>query len=292
MEGQIIKALSGFYYVESNGKIYQTRGRGNFRKKNQRPLVGDKVTFESTNDKEGMITHIFERHNILKRPNVANVDQVIIVMSLVEPTFSTQLLDRFIVQAESLHIQPILYWSKLDLVTDIEKVEAEKAKYEAIGYPVLLGEKEQVNPALYEYLPGKLTVVMGQSGVGKSTLLNALHPSLHLETSEISDALGRGKHTTRHIELWSLHEGKIVDTPGFSALEFDTLTIQELSKCFIEFKKYSVDCKFRECTHTHEPHCAVKAAVERHDIAQSRYDNYLTMVQEIKDRRPVYGKKD
>lgn len=291
MEGQIIKALSGFYYIESDGMIYQTRGRGNFRKKNQSPLVGDYVSFESTNSKEGMITKILKRKNVLKRPHVSNVDQVIIVMSLVEPQFSTQLLDRFIVQAESLGIQPILYWTKLDLLSDSQWVLDEKQKYESIGYTVLLGEKDSVNPELYPLLSNQLTVVMGQSGVGKSTLLNALNPELELETAEISDALGRGKHTTRHIELWELYGGRIVDTPGFSALEFDMMTIQELSKYFIEFTEYHNQCKFRECTHTHEPGCYVKEMLERGYISESRYNNYVAILQEIKERRPNYGKK-
>lgn len=290
MRGQIYKALSGFYYVHTGDQLYQTRARGNFRQKKSSPLVGDWVEFESTNDKEGMILNIEPRRNVLKRPNVANVDQVIIVSSLVEPQFSSLLLDRFIVQAEQLQVRILLYWTKWDLVddNDRETILKEKEQYERLGYPVFLGEKGQVPPALLPYFKDQLTVVMGQSGVGKSTLLNALNPELQLETNDISEALGRGRHTTRHIELWPLHQGLIVDTPGFSSLEFDTLTVPGLADDFVEFRQWRSQCKFRECTHDHEPKCRVKEAVDAGEISNERYQHYLMLKEEIQNRKPNY----
>lgn len=290
MRGQIYKALSGFYYVYANHHLYQTRARGNFRRQKQSPLVGDWVEFESTNDKEGMLMAIEPRRNELKRPNVANVDQVIIVTSLKEPDFSSLLLDRFIVQAEQLNVKILLYWTKWDLVKDDEKdaILAQKEKYESLGYPVFLGEKDQVANGLEEHLADHLTVVMGQSGVGKSTLLNALHPDLALETNDISTALGRGRHTTRHIELWPIHGGLVVDTPGFSSLTFDTMTVPELAHAFVEFREPSQHCKFRECTHDHEPKCEVKAELEAGRIDEERYQHYLLLKEEIQNRKPNY----
>lgn len=293
LQGQLIKALSGFYYIEVDNQIYQTRARGNFRKKNIIPLVGDNVSFESSSLQDGYILEVFPRKNELIRPPVANVDQVIVVSSLVAPDFSYNLLDRFLVNLEQKGVDAIIYLSKADLLDNKQLIDEIKVCYQTIGYPVIVGE--DINQALQQvqaYLPGKLTVLAGQSGAGKSTLLNQLLPGLDLATNEISTSLGRGKHTTRHVELIKVADGLVADTPGFSSIDFFGLTVNELPKLFPEFMEFANQCRFRECSHTHEPDCAVCNAVKNNQIAQSRYDNYLMFLQELANKRPVYRKKN
>ncbi|MBV7391761.1 ribosome small subunit-dependent GTPase A [Enterococcus sp. ALS3] len=289
MEGQIRKALSGFYYVYSNGQTYQTRGRGNFRKRKLTPLVGDEVVFSSEKNSEGYLLELLPRKNELVRPPVANVDLGVVVISLVEPNFSYNLLDRFLVTLEEKNIEPVIYLSKVDLAKDQPLANQIKQLYQGIGYSVIAGLDEK--DKLISLFKNKLTVFMGQSGAGKSTLLNELVPELDLATGEISEALGRGKHTTRHVELLAIFSGLVADTPGFSSIEFLDLTSETLPKEFPEFVRASVNCRFRECRHVKEPGCAVKAEVEQGEIAQSRYDNYLQFLQDIEKRRPVYKKK-
>ncbi|MDR2976257.1 MAG: ribosome small subunit-dependent GTPase A [Streptococcaceae bacterium] len=273
--GRIIKLLGGFYSVESAGKVYETRARGNFRNKDVKPLVGDFVDFENN-----YILSVHERKNSLVRPAIANIDQVVVVMSTVEPDFNRNLLDRFLVLLEHRRIHCKIYLTK----TDLEQLDL--SDYEKIGYEVF------TNPeSLLLDLSGKVTVFMGQTGVGKSTLLNKIAPRLDLATAEISTALGRGRHTTRHVELYSVAGGRIADTPGFSSLDYEVDTIPELNRCFVEIYEVSAHCKFRECTHTHEPECAVKAAVESGEIAKSRYDSFLQLSSEINKTREVYVKK-
>lgn len=289
IEGQIRKALSGFYYVASEGKLHQTRARGNFRKKKLTPLVGDEVVFSSEENSEGYILELLPRKNELVRPPVANVDQGVIVTSLVEPNFSYNLLDRFLVTLENNEIHPVIYLSKTDIVSDSTMVEKIRSVYEPLGYPVIDGEQDKKK--LTDLFAHQLTVFMGQSGAGKSTLLNDVSPELNLATGEISDALGRGRHTTRHVELLDLFDGLVADTPGFSSIEFLELTVEELPKEFPEFRVAASKCRFRECRHVKEPGCEVKRQVEAGEIAQSRYDNYLQFLQEIEKRRPIYKKK-
>ncbi|WP_427813557.1 ribosome small subunit-dependent GTPase A [Enterococcus sp. 22-H-5-01] len=288
IEGQIRKALSGFYYVVSEGEIHQTRARGNFRKKKLTPLVGDDVVFSSEENSEGYILELLPRKNELVRPPVANVDQGVIVTSLIEPNFSYNLLDRFLVTLENKNIQPIIYLSKTDLVADQSLVAEIRAVYESLGYPVIDGEQDKQK--LTALFADKLTVFMGQSGAGKSTLLNEVSPGLNLVTGEISDALGRGRHTTRHVELLDLFDGLVADTPGFSSIDFLEIAADELPKEFPEFRAAAPACRFRECRHVKEPGCEVKQQVETGEIAQTRYDNYLQFLQEIENRRPIYKK--
>lgn len=288
IEGQIRKALSGFYYVSSGGKIYQTRARGNFRKKKLTPLVGDEVVFSSEENSEGYILELLPRKNDLVRPPVANVDQGVVVTSLVEPNFSYNLLDRFLVTLENKGIYPVIYLSKTDLVADQTLVNEIRTVYEPLGYPVIDGEQDKQR--LTDLFAEKLTVFMGQSGAGKSTLLNDVSPELNLETGEISDALGRGRHTTRHVELLELFGGLVADTPGFSSIEFLEISADELPKEFPEFLAAAPECRFRECHHVNEPGCEVKRRLEIGEIAQTRYDNYLQFLQEIEKRRPIYKK--
>ncbi|TDL35083.1 ribosome small subunit-dependent GTPase A [Jeotgalibacillus sp. S-D1] len=291
-EGKIMKALSGFYYVKDQERVVQCRGRGVFRKQKITPLVGDYVDYQAENDKEGYVLDIKERKNELVRPPIANVDQAVLVFSAVEPDFSTSLLDRFLVLVESHLINPLICISKMDLLTEEQtiKIKHYAEQYEQFGYTVLLSSAkwEDGMDTLLPYLEDKITVFAGQSGVGKSSILNALRPDLHLKTDEISSSLGRGKHTTRHVELLSIGTGFVADTPGFSALEFTDLELESLPKCFPEMVEIGEDCKFRGCLHMNEPKCAVKKAVENKLIPNYRYQHYQQFYEEIKSRKPRY----
>lgn len=297
-EGQITKALSGFYYItDENNVVYQTRARGVFRKEGITPLVGDYVNFESENLDEGTLVEVKQRKNELTRPPIANVDIGVIVSSVISPNFSAQLLDRFLVMLEYKNIHPIIYISKLDMVDEKAEKEIEQYKviYEKIGYPFITlnvteveNLKEEIRKIFADYFEDKLVVFIGQSGAGKSTLLNYLNPEFDLITAETSKSLGRGKHTTRHVELLPLLGGLFADTPGFSALNFSEIEKEELSNCFPEMKKLSPNCKFRGCLHQNEPKCAVKDAVKTGDVASSRYENYLQILTEIQNRKPMY----
>lgn len=292
LKGRIIKALSGFYYVFSDGTITQCRGRGVFRKQKISPLVGDYVTFQAENELEGYILDIEERKNELVRPPIANVDQAFLVFSAIEPEFSPLLLDRFLVLVEANDIKPLICISKMDLVTDDKKavIEQYAEDYRSIGYDVLLTSTITENGVadVLPYLNDCVTVVAGQSGVGKSSLLNALKPELELKTNDISTSLGRGKHTTRHVELISVGTGLVADTPGFSSLEFINIELEDLSSCFPEMDRLSENCKFRGCLHLSEPKCAVKAALDEGGIPSYRYDHYTSFIEEIKQRKPRY----
>lgn len=296
-EGQIRKALSGFYYIYSEGITYQTRGRGVFRIQGLTPLVGDKVFFESTSKTDGVLLKLLPRKNQLLRPSVANVDLAVVVMSAVEPDFSDQLLDRYLVNVEALNIQSLIYISKSDLLTQeqVKKMDDYRETYQNIGYTFLLGDSDfDLSSKLAELkkeFKNKLVVFMGQSGAGKSTLLNKLSPKLALETGEISSALGRGKHTTRHVELFPLYDGLVADTPGFSSLDFEGIEKENLDSLFPEISNYSNRCRFGGCLHLHEPDCAVKDAVECQHISLFRYNNYLQFLKEIEERKPDYRNK-
>lgn len=291
-EGKIIKALSGFYYVAHEDGVTQCRGRGVFRKHKITPLVGDRVVFQADNNEEGYILEILERKNELVRPPIANVDQAILVFSAVEPEFNPLLLDRFLTLIEFNHITPVICISKIDLVDEdtLQKMEMYAADYRNIGYDVLFTSTsitDSVNH-LRPYLQNCISVVAGQSGVGKSSLLNMLRPDLELKTSGISAHLGRGKHTTRHVELIEVGSGLVADTPGFSSLDFIDMEVEDVTNCFPELREHSQYCKFRGCTHLSEPKCAVKEAVEEGEIPQYRYDHYVEFVNEIKERKPRY----
>ncbi len=285
MQGRIIKALAGFYYVEAEGQIYQTRARGNFRKKGQTPYVGDFVDFSAEKHSEGYILKIHERKNSLVRPPIVNINQAVVIMSAKEPDFNANLLDRFLVLLEQKDMEPIIYISKMDLVEDQTELDNYRAVYEKIGYPFLYNLED-----LAPLLADKITVFMGQTGVGKSTLLNKIAPDLSLETGAISDSLGRGRHTTRAVSFYDVYGGKIADTPGFSSLDYEVKEAEALTDCFPEIAESSQGCKFRSCTHTHEPECAVKEAVASSAISQSRYNNYLQFLSEIQNLRETYTK--
>lgn len=296
MEGQIRQSLSGFYDVFSDGTLYRTRARGNFRKKRITPLVGDRVEFESETPKEGYILKILPRHNALTRPPVANVDQGIVVTAVKAPDFSTNLLDRQLIALEISQIAPVIYFTKTDLITpaEIAKFETLAAGYREIGYPVILTAQpfEQTGLAqLRELLKDRVSVIMGQTGAGKSTLLNHIAPDLKLATGEISTALNRGRHTTRKVSLMPVAGGLVADTPGFSSYDTLTLGYRELGQYFPEFAALAPQCRFRGCVHINEPNCAVKAAVDAGTVLQSRYATYLQLVTLLKNQKPVYHKK-
>ena len=291
-KGQIVKALSGFYYVESEGIVYQTRGRGVFRKKKITPLVGDYVEFETTSLTDGTVTKILPRKNDLVRPPVANVDCAVIVMSAIEPDFSTYLVDRFLIYLELKNIKPVVYISKMDLLNEKQtnQIKAWQKAYQNLDYQVWLSnefDQEEFLASLSE----ELVVFMGQSGVGKSTLINHFIPELALETAEISNHLGRGRHTTRHVALHKVKDVLIADTPGFSNLDLIDIEKENLPYLFPEFAQRAHLCKFRECSHQHEPKCAVKEALANGEIAQFRYDHYTSFLEEIEQAKPKYNRK-
>ena len=292
-EGKIIKALSGFYYVLDGDQVIQCRGRGVFRKNKVTPLVGDDVVYQADNDKEGYILEIKDRFNELVRPPISNVDQAVLVFSAKEPTFSTSLLDRFLVLVEAGDIRPIICITKMDLVDDDalkEQIHQYAEDYRNIGYSVYLTSMKS-GRGIEDIIPhfqDKITVFAGQSGVGKSSLLNAISPDLELKTAGISAHLGRGKHTTRHVELIDINGGLVADTPGFSSLEVAGIEAEDLGQTFLEIGEKSAECKFRGCLHIKEPNCAVKRAVENGEIAQYRYNHYVEFLTEIKDRKPRY----
>ena len=259
--------------------------------------MGDYVVFKSETLDEGTLLEVKPRKNELRRPPIANVDTGVVVTSVMNPNFSTQLLDRFLVMLEYNKIDPIIYVTKIDLADGEEKEELAQYEkiYTKIGYPFValnVNEEENLKDELekryHNYFEDKLIVFIGQSGAGKSTLLNHLNPEFAIKTAETSKSLGRGKHTTRHSELFSLLGGLFADTPGFSALQFEEIEPVELSACFPEMHAISEECKFRGCVHQNEPKCTVKNAVEAGEIASFRYENYLQMLAEIQERKPKY----
>ena len=288
--GRIIKSLSGVYRVDVGGEMYDTKPRGLFRKNKISPIVGDVVDFDVENITEGYIQHIHERKNELKRPPVSNVDHLILVVSAVEPDFSTQLLDRFLVIAHSYHMRPRILVTKRDITSaKMEDNILELLKvYEDMGYKTqFISIDEDINQVFTQWGDG-LAVLSGQSGVGKSTLLNKYFPNLNIETQYISKALNRGKHTTRHVELFERNNGYIADTPGFSALDFNHIQKEEVKHYFMEINTYGEQCKFRDCNHINEPKCNVKHELENGNIAQFRYEHYLQIFNEISNRKERY----
>ncbi len=275
MEGQIVKILSNLYFVEDHlGKIHECRSRGKFRALNITPVVGDFVRFD---EKENYILEIEKRKNVLIRPMVANIDQAFIVTSVKNPDFQDYLLDKLLTLMHYYHITPVICITKYDLLTKEEKKKIKPILkyYRTCGYSVVMNSHLFRIKRMFR---GKTTVFTGQTGAGKSTLLNRLDASLHLETGEISLALGRGKHTTRHVELIHLFRGKVLDTPGFSSLELKDLTNEDIQDAFLEFSFYS--CPFADCHHLNEKECEVKKQVNNGKILSSRYENYRRFMKE------------
>lgn len=293
LSGLIVRSLSGFYDVLYQNTLYSCRGRGLLRKQRVTPVVGDKVEFTLNADgKTGTIGQIFERENLLVRPPIANVDQVILVFSVTEPDFNLLLLDRFLVCIENKQLRPLICLTKVDLLSEeqLKTIENYKQIYRQIGYEVGLLSTRSLQGVdwLRSKISGKINVLAGQSGVGKSSLLNALDKDLLLPTNNISRHLGRGKHTTRHVEFIRYEDSFVADTPGFSSLELTEIAEDELMLCFPEFADYQYLCKFRGCLHINEPDCRVQLAVTNNEIALHRYANYRKLFLEIKDTKRRY----
>lgn len=273
-KGRIIKQLSNDYFVEIDDEVIVCKARGKFRQLGITPLVGDFVIVDYENH---YILEIEKRKNELIRPSIANVTQALIVNSVEIPEFSSNLLDKLLVTIEHSHVKPILCFSKLDLVSNQVKEEIKKYQnyYRKIGYLVYNND----DPKIKDILKDNVTVIAGQSGAGKSTLLNMLDANLNLQTGEVSQALGRGKHTTRHVELIPLYGGLVADTPGFSALDFKDYEDSDIRDGFIEFSKYNEYCRYHDCMHHNEEECGVKEALKNGDILPSRYENYIKFIE-------------
>ena len=283
-EGRIQKALSGFYYVDTGTEVLTCRARGKFRKDGVSPLVGDRVEVRELGNGEGFVEAILPRKNAFTRPAVANIDQLVVIASGAIPKTDPFLIDRVAAIAALKGCEVIILLNKCDL----DSADSLYQIYRAAGFQTLR-VSAQTGEGLEELIPlisGKLSAFTGNSGVGKSSILNALDPEFHLQVGEVSDALGRGRHTTRHVELFRLSCGaEIVDSPGFSSFETDELNLElkhRLPDTFREFQPYLEHCRFVGCSHTKEKGCAVLEAVRRGDIQKSRHASYLRLYEELK----------
>ena len=290
MKGKIVKGIAGFYYVDVVGSgVYECKAKGVFRKEKRKPLVGDNVEIEvlDEKDREGNITEILPRKNELVRPAAANVDQALVVFAVAKPDPHFHLLDRFLVMMEKAEIPVVLCFNKEDLGTE-EQIQNLQEIYRDCGCRLVFSSaREEKNIAgIRKLLEGKTTVIAGPSGVGKSSLINRLTPEANMETGAISKKIERGRHTTRHAELFSLGDHSyIMDTPGFSSLYVTDIEKEELKYYFPEFAPYEGRCRFQGCDHIHEPDCAVKQAAEEGKIHPSRYQNYVAFYEELKGQR-------
>lgn len=285
LNGILLKGIGGFYSVEAADAVYVCKARGVFRKKRIAPLSGDRVQITvSDGDAENTIDEILPRKNELRRPPVANIDNLIIVVSTTAPRPSALVIDKLTALAEQKGIEPIVAFTKTDIAPTDELFQV----YRQAGIPcfAVSNKTGEGVDAVRALLHGKISAFTGNSGVGKTSLLNRLAPDLQRETGEISDKLGRGRHTTRQAELFSVCGGYVVDTPGFSSLDFertDAIRKEELAECFREFRPYLGECKFTTCSHTCDKGCAVLAAVERGEISHSRHKSYTELYNKVKD---------
>lgn len=290
MQGKIIKGIAGFYYVHAeDGEIYECKAKGIFRKDNQKPLVGDdvEITVLDTKEKEGNLISILPRRNSLIRPAVANVDQAFVIFAMENPKPNFMLLERFLIMMEQADIPAIICFNKKDLASDQEIQELYDI-YSSCGYQVILSSaKDGIGTdEIRSALMGKTTVVAGPSGVGKSSITNLMQGEVQMETGEISKKLKRGRHTTRHSQVIPVAENTyLVDTPGFSSLYLTDMEESELKDYFREFQRYEGSCRFQGCRHIHEPDCAVKEALEKGEISRQRYEDYLGLHEELKEKR-------
>ncbi len=289
MQGVIIRGVGGNYYVDTNDSVIECRARGLFRNQNIKPLVGDKVIIRLTEENKnfGYIEEILERKNEMKRPSVSNVDQIIIVFAVKNPEPSFLLLDKLLIASELNNLVPIICFNKCDLV-DEEYLSKFMDIYRNTGYKIIFTSKYNANllDEFKELLKDKISLFSGPSGVGKSSLMNAIDSGFELKTGDISEKLKRGKHTTRHAEIYKLNFGGFaVDTPGFSSFDINEIDYYELRDYYPEIREYSENCKFNNCLHDKEPSCAVKEAVKSNKISEIRYNNYIKLLYEIKSNR-------
>ncbi len=292
IEGIIIRGVGGNYYVDIGNEVIECRARGLFRLKNIKPLVGDKVLIRLTaeDEKSGYIEDIKERINVIKRPSVANVEQLLIFFAVSNPEPSFLLLDKLLIAAEINNLKPIICFNKSDLCSEERKNELADM-YVNTGYRVIFTSKKDMESieSLKGVLKDKLSVFSGPSGVGKSSMMNAVQPDFELKTGDISEKLKRGKHTTRHAEIYKLSFGGfVVDTPGFSSFELGLIDKFELSDYYPEIKKFSLGCRFDDCLHYKEPDCVIKEAVSNGLISEVRYNNYTKLLEDIKNSDKIY----
>ncbi len=290
MQGKIIKGIAGFYYVYVGDRgVYECKAKGIFRRENIKPLVGDNVELEILDEeqKKGNIREILPRRSRLIRPAVANIDQALVLFAIVKPDPDFNLLDRFLIMMEQQSLPCIICFNKRDIASEEERKTLQDA-YEICGYKVLfisVKEREGIEE-VRSLLQGKTTTMAGPSGVGKSSLINCLYPQAEMETGAISEKIERGKHTTRHSELFALDkESYLMDTPGFSMLQLFDMEKEELKEFYPEFRQYEERCRFRGCAHINEPDCGVKEALEKGKISKIRYYNYTVLYEELKGRR-------
>lgn len=283
-EGRIQKALSGFYYVNTGSEVLTCRARGKFRREGISPLVGDRVEVRELGNGEGFVEKILPRQNAFARPAVANIDQLVVIASAAIPKTAPFLIDRVAAIAALKGCDVVIVLNKCDLDPADELYEI----YHAAGFPTIRvsAETGEGMEELNAQITDKFSAFTGNSGVGKSSILNALDPAFSIETGEVSDALGRGRHTTRHVELYRLACGaEVVDSPGFSSFETDELNLElkhRLPETFREFAPFLEDCRFVGCSHTKEKGCAVRDALKRGEIQKSRYESYLRLYEELK----------
>lgn len=277
--GTIIKGIGGFYYVKASGKVYECKARGVFRKQKITPMIGDRVEIELIGEK-GSIAKILPRSSFLVRPPVANVDTMMLVVAAASPEPNLFLIDKMLVNAEINNIEPAVCINKTDIASREDIAEI----YSKAGYKVFCvsAEKHEGTAELMDYLEGKTTAFAGLSGVGKSSLLNIITDD-DLETGSVSEKIQRGKHTTRHVELFEMKGGGFVlDTPGFSSLEVEGIKAEDLWQYFPEMANSQNKCRFRGCSHINEPDCFVKEKVENGEMASSRYESYIELYNKLK----------